>query len=140
MRSRRSFLITAAAVPAAAQSKKAAPHPVIHFEIGCTDTARTSKFFADLFDWKIEPAPGGGAAAIDTGGKDALAGHISNLGHEPTHYTIFYIQTDNVQASLDKAVALGGKAIVGPITIPSGAFAWFADPDGNILGLLQPPK
>jgi len=27
--------------------------------------------------------------------------------------------------------------LVGPVEIPSGTFAWFADPDGNTIGLFR---
>ena len=47
---------------------------------------------------------------------------------------------EDVQAALDKAVELGGKRLVGPIKIPAGTFAWFADPDGNTIGLLKPAQ
>jgi len=30
--------------------------------------------------------------------------------------------------------------VVGPIAIPTGTFAWFADPDGNMVGLLKPAR
>ncbi len=33
--------------------------PVMHFEIGCRDKARTSEFFSKLFDWNTqEMGPG----------------------------------------------------------------------------------
>jgi predicted enzyme related to lactoylglutathione lyase len=51
---------------------------------------------------------------------------------------MFYVDVEDVQAALDKAGELGGKTLVGPITIPAGTFAWFADPDGNTIGLLKP--
>ena len=60
------------------------------------------------------------------------------LGHEPFHYTIFYVQVDDVQAYLDKAGTLGAKTLVPPVKIPTGTFAWLADPDGNTVGLWQP--
>jgi predicted enzyme related to lactoylglutathione lyase len=47
---------------------------------------------------------------------------------------------DDVQAYLDKAVSLGGKALLPVITIPQGQFSWFADPDGNTIGLFKPSK
>jgi predicted enzyme related to lactoylglutathione lyase len=43
-----------------------------------------------------------------------------------------------VQAYLDKANSLGGKALVPPIDIPTGTFAWFADLEGNTIGLFKP--
>jgi len=53
---------------------------------------------------------------------------------------MFYVNVEDVQAALDRAVELGGKTLVGPITIPAGTFAWFADPDGNTIGLLKPAR
>lgn len=109
--------------------------PVVHFEIGCRDLAKTEHFFGELFGWKTQRA--GPSATIDTGNPQSIPGHITALGHEPQHYTIFYVEVDDVQAYLDKAASLGGKTLVPPIKIPTGTFAWFADPEGNTIGLLK---
>jgi predicted enzyme related to lactoylglutathione lyase len=110
--------------------------PVVHFEIGCRDTARTADFFARLFGWQMNAM--GPAAMIDTKAGTGIQGHIASLGHEPHNYTTFYVQVDDVQAYLDKVAALGGKTIVPPMAIPTGTFAWFADPEGNTIGLWKP--
>jgi uncharacterized protein len=112
------------------------PHPVVHFEIGCKDGAKTQEFYAKLFDWKIQAA--GPAAMIDTGGP--VPGHITALGHEPFHYTIFYVEVEDVKAHLEKAVSLGGKMLVPAMDIPTGTFAWMQDPEGNTIGLWKPAK
>jgi hypothetical protein len=109
------------------------PHPVVHFEIGCREQGKTSEFFSNLFDWTIEQA--GPAAMISTGG--LIGGHITALGHEPHQYVTFYVGVDDVQAYLDKAVALGGKALLPVIKIPTGEFSWFSDPEGNMIGLFK---
>ncbi|HLJ39981.1 MAG TPA: VOC family protein [Candidatus Acidoferrales bacterium] len=106
-------------------------NPVVHFEIGCRDSANTQSFYARLFGWKFEQA--GPAAMINTG--DTLTGHITALGHEPHHYTIFYVEVENVQRYLDNAQLLGGKTLVPPVDIPTGTFAWMQDPEGNTIGL-----
>ncbi len=105
------------------------PNPVVHFEIGCRDSAKTQQLYQDLFDWKID------AAMIQGAG---ITGHITTLGHEPHNYTIFYVQVDDVAAYIAKAESLGCKKVVGPIPIPTGTFAWIADPDGNTIGLFKP--
>ncbi len=110
--------------------------PVIHFEIGCRDRAKTAAFYSKLFGWSTTES--GPATNIDTGSPQGIQGHITALGHEPEHYVTFYVDVEDIQASLDQAIALGGKKIVGPVKIPTGAFAWFLDPDGNAIGLLQP--
>jgi predicted enzyme related to lactoylglutathione lyase len=108
--------------------------PVVHFEIGCRDKAKTGEFYSQLFDWKVTPS--GPAAMIDTGGSGGVNGHFTALGHEPHNYVTVYVLVDDLQAYLDKAKALGGRTIVPPVQIPgAGSFAWFADPDGNTIGL-----
>jgi predicted enzyme related to lactoylglutathione lyase len=110
-------------------------HPVVHFEIGCKDKAATSAFYAAAFDWNIDAGPMG---MIDTGSGKGIPGHVAALGHEPHQFTHFYVQTDDVAAHLKKIEELGGKTIVPPVPIPTGTFAWFADPEGNTVGLWKP--
>jgi predicted enzyme related to lactoylglutathione lyase len=112
--------------------------PVVHFEIGCRDRAKTERFFTDLFGWHIQQ--NGPASMIDTASQRGIPGHITSLSHEPHHYTMFYVEVDDVQAYLDRAVALGGKMLVPPIKIPAGTFAWLSDLDGNTIGLLKPER
>jgi hypothetical protein len=140
MLTRRATLLLAAAAPGllGQGAEKPSGRPVVHFEIGCRDRSKTGDFYAKLFGWKITEA--GPASNIQTGTPQGISGHITSLGHEPEHYTMFYVDVEDVQAALDKATGLGGKKLVGPITIPAGTFAWFADPDGNTIGLLKPAR
>jgi uncharacterized protein len=110
--------------------------PVVHFEIGCRDSAATQDFYSKLFDWQIQPM--GPAGMIQTGGTGGIQGHISSLGHEPHNYVTVYVQVDDIEAYLAKAEGLGGKKIVGPVKIPTGSFAWMSDPEGNVIGLFKP--
>jgi uncharacterized protein len=112
--------------------------PVVHFEIGCSNLKTTSDFYAKLFEWKTSEM--GPATMIDTGAGRGIPGHMTALGHEPLHYTIFYVEVEDVQAYLDKAVSLGGKMLVPPVPIPDGTFAWLQDPEGNTIGLWRPAK
>jgi uncharacterized protein len=105
---------------------------VVHFEIGCRDTAKTKEFYSKMFDWTIEQFGPAAMIAPESGG---VGGHISTLGHEPFHYTIFYVDVDDVAAALKKAEGLGGKTLVPPVDIPQGTFAWMQDPEGNTVGL-----
>jgi len=125
---------TASTVAAADQAKpadqKMSKHPVVHFEIGCRDIATTRDFYQKMFDWPIDEH-----FQITESG---LAGHLVSLGHEPQHYTIFYVQVDNVAEAIAKAESLGGKKLVGPVTIPTGTFAWITDTQQNTIGLWKP--
>jgi len=111
--------------------------PVVHFEIGCRDSAKAQAFYGKLFDWKMESY--GPATMIATGQTTGIQGHISSLGHEPHNYVTVYVQVDDLQGYLDKAGKLGGKTLVPPTDVPGmGKFAWLADPEGNAIGLWKP--
>ena len=114
-------------------------NPVVHFEIGCRDSASTQEFLSQLFGWNITPM--GPAAMIDTGqipGVSGITGHITSLGHEPHNYVTVYVQVEDVEAHMAKAVELGGKRLVQPVKIPTGTFAWIADREGTVIGLWKP--
>jgi uncharacterized protein len=106
--------------------------PVVHFEIGCRNLLKTQEFYSQMFDWKPRSMGPAAMIAAETGG---IGGHMTSLGHEPHHYTIFYVDVDDVAAYLKKAESLGGKTLVPPVKIPTGTFAWMQDPEGNTVGL-----
>jgi uncharacterized protein len=53
--------------------------------------------------------------------------------------TTFYVEVPDLQAALDRAVAMGGQLIAPPMTIPrtSIAPAQLTDPDGNVVSLVH---
>lgn len=112
-------------------------NPVVFFEIGCRNRTRTTEFYSHLFDWKMNEH--GDSSMIDTKTTEGIMGHIMALGHEPHNYVTFYVQVDNLQSYLDKAVKLGAKTVVPPTEVPGmGHFAWLSDPEGTIVGLWKP--
>lgn len=110
--------------------------PVVYFEIGCQDRAAGAAFYATLFDWQV--GDGGESTTFTTNAGRGIDGHLASLGHEPHRYTLFYVEVDDLAATLARAEALGGATLVGPVTIPDGVFAWLADPEGNTVGVIQP--
>ena len=106
--------------------------PVVHFEIGCRDMAKTQGVLLETI--RLEDR-GHGTGGHDRSGSAGIGGHITALGHEPHHYTIFYVDVDDVAGYLKKAESLGGKTLVPPVDIPTGTFAWMQDPEGNTVGL-----
>jgi predicted enzyme related to lactoylglutathione lyase len=112
------------------------PNQICHFEIGCRDREKAADFYSKMFDWTLNADPV--ATRVKTGGD--IGGHINALGHEPHNYTLFYVMVDDVAAALAKAEHLGGKKLVGPVPLPGGSlFGWFADPEGNMIGVYGEP-
>jgi hypothetical protein len=77
------------------------------------------------------------ATLLTTNAAEGIQGHITALGHEPHQYVTFYIQVDNIVECLERIVKTGGRKLVGPVPLPPNRqFAWFADPEGNMVGLV----
>jgi uncharacterized protein len=110
-------------------------HPVVQFELSGPDDQQLAGFYADLFGWRARPLPGIGYTLLDTGG--GISGGIATATDVPATAT-FYIETDDLQAALDKVNLIGGKT-VRPITDLPGlsTCALFEDFDGLLVGLLQ---
>jgi len=118
------------------------PAPIVHFEIGCQHPEKTTKFYGDLLGWTF--ASHGPAHMVSNLGmrpdgskvSEGIGGHINSLGHPPHQYVTVYALVDDIEATLAKAVKLGGKVCVPKQEVPGmGWFAWFQDPEGNTLGL-----
>src|ERR1700686_1737483 len=109
--------------------------PIVHFEIIGKDAAQLKEFYAQLFDWQIGDLMGpdmGNYALID-GASSGLAGGIGQ-SDDGNPRTSVYAQVPDLQAALDKAVALGGAIVVPPTEIPGVvSIALFSDPAGNIF-------
>lgn len=120
------------------------PAPVVHFEIGCQNLAKTTAFYGDLLGWAYEPGGPSMAMVNNLGGHvkkptDGIGGHLSTLGHEPHQYVTIYAMVPDIEATLKKAQGLGGQTIVPKQEVPGmGWFAWLGDPEGNVIGLWTP--
>jgi predicted enzyme related to lactoylglutathione lyase len=115
-------------------------HPVVHIDIPASDPQAASKFYAEAFDWNIQTPPGyedypmfqseGGP-----GGGFVRLGVMQGIVDKPGDVLI-YLNTDDIEASLAKVTALGGKVLQPKTEIPQvGWWAAFSDPSGNKIGL-----
>ena len=111
--------------------------PVTWFEINSGNSTALREFYAELFGWSVRPvldAPP--YALVDTGRDGAIGGGIADAARY--NQVIFYIEVDDPQAYLDRLERAGGKTVV-PVTAIPGmvTFAQFADPEGNVVGLVK---
>jgi uncharacterized protein len=114
--------------------------PVTHFEVMARDGKRSQDFYGNLFGWKFNTVEGG-YAMIDTGVKMGIGGGVGQVTENVAPQSLFYVQVENVQAYLDKAVSLGGKVTMPLVEIPNMVtYAQFADPDGIVIGLVKGPQ
>jgi predicted enzyme related to lactoylglutathione lyase len=114
------------------------PNPVVHFEVTGKDGKKLQDFFQKAFDWKMEPA-GPDYMMAYTGDDQKIAGGIGKAQMGEGCAT-FYIEVPDLEASLKKIEALGGRTIMPAYDVPGGpTIAVFTDPEGHVLGLVKAP-
>jgi predicted enzyme related to lactoylglutathione lyase len=108
-------------------------NPVVRFEVGAAEHGLLVEFYGKLFGWGME-AIADSYTLVDTRAGRGLSGGVgrSSTG-DP--WATFYVEVDDLQATLDRAEALGGRTVVPVLELPGMAFAMFDDPDGLLVGL-----
>lgn len=109
--------------------------PVTWFEISTGDAKAVREFYAGLFGWKLEVLEEVNYALVDTGTEGAIGGGIGEA--QGPNQVIFYIEVDDPQAYLDRIEQAGGKSVVPLTETEMVTFAQFADPQGNVVGLVK---
>ena len=123
---------------------------VVHFEIPAEDLDRAKNFYSAVFDWQLQPMsmPGGGEYTIvlttpvddqtqmptDPG---AINGGMMQRD-EQTPSPVITVDVDGIDEVLQEIEARGGSTVTPRTEMPGmGAFAYFRDPEGNVLGLWE---
>ena len=112
------------------------PNPVTHFEIIGRDAKKTQSFYSGLFGWQIDSNNPEAYGMVQPQDGRGTGGGIGAMPGQPPRVT-FYVEVDDPQKYLDKAVSMGAKIITPVTTMEDVVFAQFADPDGNVIGLAK---
>ena len=119
---------------------------VSHFEIHALDPERTSKFYSEVFGWKITRWEGPLEYwVVSTGeGVGIDGGIVRRRGDRPiigaaTNAYVCTITLDSIDEALSRVQENEGLIVVEASEIPGiGRLAYATDPEGNIFGMLQP--
>jgi uncharacterized protein len=118
----------------------------IHFEIHASEPEKLVGFYTELFGWAFsrwgdEPywlattgpdGPGINGAIVARRGDRAAAG-------QPVNAFVVTVEVTELDAALATAQTLGATVAVPKQLVPNvGWLAYVNDPDGNIVGMLEP--
>ena len=108
---------------------------IVHVEIPAVNVKDAGKFYQELFGWKIEHMPEMNYTMWEDGsGSGGGFPHVSD--DNPAGQVLVYIDSDDIDADLEKVKKLGGKVLQPKTEIPqTGWFGIFQDPTGNVLAL-----
>ena len=122
---------------------------VVHFEIPAEDLDRAKNFYGSVFGWKLEtmPMPGGEYTSVMTTAVDeqtqlptepgAINGGMMQRD-DRTPSPVITIDVEGIDDALKEIEAGGGTTVTPRTEIPGmGAFAYFKDPEGNVMGLWE---
>jgi uncharacterized protein len=110
-------------------------------ELMTSDPAAAKSFYAQIFGWEMKDGPIGGIdyTVISAGGEQ-IGGMMKIPDKSPNMPPSWgtYVTVDNVELTVKKATALGGKVLMEPHDIPDvGKFALIQDPQGAILSVIS---
>ncbi len=120
-----------------AETKTAVTNVPIWLDLSSGDPAGSREFYGKLFGWHVEVNPDpqyGGYALGKLGGKD-VAGIGPKMSPEGPTAWLVYIGTKNVDETVKKTTAAGGRVIAEPMQVgPQGRMAVIQDPAGAFIG------
>jgi predicted enzyme related to lactoylglutathione lyase len=119
---------------------------IVHFEIPSDDISRAQNFYSSIFGWQLDEMEGMDYTIVRTVDVDeqqmpkepgAINGGMMKRS-PATPSPVITINVDSINDSLKK-VEVGGGSVVQPRQeIPGmGAFAYFKDTEGNVMGLWE---
>ena len=122
---------------------------VVPFEIPADDLDRAKAFYSAVFGWQLQTMPmaGGEYTSVVTTPVDAQTQLPTEPGainggmmqrDESTPAPVITIDVEAIDVALKEIEAAGGTTVTPRTAIPGmGAFAYFKDPEGNVLGLWE---
>src|SRR5262245_7652069 len=123
---------------------------VVHFEIPTDDEARAREFYSSIFGWQLQVMEEMDYTLVRTVSVDeqtqlptepgAINGGLMKRSGE-TPAPVITVDVDSIDDSLQQIGSSGGSTVTPRTEIPGmGAFAYFRDTEGNVLGLWEAPK
>ena len=112
-------------------------HPIVHIEFSASDRQAAGKFYNDVFGWKITDSPEMNYTEFEY--EEGRGGGFNTVSESnPAGTVTVYIEANDIEGTLAKIEANGGKIILPKSEIPNvGWFAFFSDPTGNQVALFK---
>jgi predicted enzyme related to lactoylglutathione lyase len=108
--------------------------PIVHLEFKSFDFARTSAFYAKVFDWRTEHNASSTYMKLDAEDGPTAGWVRADMSQAPG--PLAYIVVDDLATTLAEVEGAGGRVLVPKMPFAGGGeIALFADPDGNVVGL-----
>ena len=107
------------------------------FEVTGRDGAALQRFYSDVFGWEVSDAGDGSGYGLVDAAAPGIGGGIGASQDGGAGHVTFYVEVDDPALYLNRVEEHGGQVIAPPADIPEYnlTFAFFADPEGHVVGL-----
>ncbi len=110
---------------------------ITHIDIPVGDLGRASEFYSTLFGWKIAEVPGFEGYPMWQAPNKISGGGLAPRSDDFTQPRS-YVEVDSIDDTLAKVEQNGGNVLFGKSPISDTSWwAFFTDPDGNVIGLYE---
>ena len=120
---------------------------IVHFEIPFDDGDRARSFYRDAFGWDVRPMPEMDYTAVATGPADEqgapsepgyINGGMFERSGDSLRSPVVTVGVESIAAALERVERLGGKTVQDRAPVGDlGFYAYFTDPEGNVMGLWE---
>lgn len=120
--------------------------PVVHLEVRGLDAQTLRAFYKDVFGWERADELSIGDYSVAEIGSGPLTVGIGPVPEWSTRSAKFYVQVDDIEATLRRVEAAGGAPVMPRTVGPEFGskhilvFTTFLDPAGNEIGLVETPS
>ncbi len=121
---------------------------VVHFEIPAADLDRAKEFYAAAFGWTSYTVPMGDSDYVTV--TTVPVDRATMMPTEPGAINgglveksaamsapVVTIGVGSIDAALEKVTVSGGSIVLPRTEVSEGAFAYFKDSEGNLMGLWE---
>jgi uncharacterized protein len=112
-------------------------HAIDYIEFSVTDMDAAKRFYADAFGWEFtDYAP----VYVGIRRGEGEAGGLTLVDEVRTGGPLVILYSDDLEATLARVRAAGGRIVLEPFEFPGGRRFQFLDPSGNELAVWAPAK
>jgi uncharacterized protein len=111
---------------------------VCYIEMPAIDIIASSRFYQEVFGWRIRQR-GDGSIAFDDGVGEVSGTWVTGRKAAIEPGLLIYIMVDSVASAADAIIANGGRIVQAIGFDAPEITARFSDPAGNVIGLYQEP-
>jgi predicted enzyme related to lactoylglutathione lyase len=114
-------------------------NPVVHFEVIGKDPDKLRDYYGQLFGWSFTE-PMGPTNYTTVEDPNGIGGGIGGVPEGYDGHVTWYVQVEDVEATLSQAESLGGQRMMGPDQVPGVGIVigLLQDPEGHVIGVMSP--